>query len=146
MTWWIERLSQVEAKYEDLGRKLSDPAVLSRPDNLRRYSKEHSDLTPVIRAYRDYVSAEKQLEEVEEMIRTERDPDLLSMAYEEKERLAPSLETLEEELKRLLLPRDPLDEKNTILEIRDGTGGDEASLFAADLASIYTRYAERKGW
>ena len=146
MSWWIDRLGQVEDKYEELGRLLSDPEVVSDPERLRIYSKEHSDITPVVEAYRKYIVLRAQLEDAEEMIREEKDPDLVSMAREERESLAAEMEVLEEDLKVLLLPKDPLDEKNIILEIRAGTGGEEASLFVADLARMYTRFAERKGW
>jgi len=146
MSWWIDRLSQVEEKYEELGRLLSDPEVVRKQDKLRQYSKEHSDLTPVIKAYRKYKNLEAQLDEVEIMLREERENEVLDMIYEEKETLQLKMEDLEAELKSLLLPRDPMDDKNTIIEVRAGTGGEEASLFAGDLVRMYSRYAERKGW
>jgi len=146
MSWWMDRLSQVEDKYEDLGRLLSDPEVVKKPDKLRQYSKEHSDLTPVIKVYRQFKDVEHQLGEVEAMLREERENDVLTMVHEEKAALQSRMEDLEGELKGLLLPRDPLDDKNTIIEVRAGTGGEEASLFAGDLVRMYSRYAERKGW
>ena len=146
MSWWMDRLSQVEERYEELGRLLSDPEVVRKQDKLRQHSKEHSDLTPVIRTYRKYKSLESQLDEVEIMLREEKENDVLSMIYEEKETLQLKMAELEAELKDLLLPRDPMDEKNTIIEVRAGTGGEEASLFAGDLVRMYSRYAERKGW
>jgi peptide chain release factor 1 len=146
MSWWIERLGEVERKYEELAQKLSDPAVIGNPDSLRKYSKEHSDLTPVVNAYRKYINFKNQLEDVEEMIREERDPEVISMARDEKNTLAADMEGMEEELKKLLVPKDPMDEKNILIEVRAGTGGDEATLFVANLVRMYTRYAERKGW
>jgi len=146
MDWWIDRLAQVEVRFEDLGKLLSDPEIVADSDKLRRYSKEHSDLTPVVEAYRKYSSLRDQLNEVEEMIRDEKDSDLVAMAREEREDLIGEMEGFEKELKRLLLPRDPLDEKNILIEVRSGTGGEEASLFVADMTRMYQRYAERKNW
>jgi peptide chain release factor 1 len=146
MSWWMDRLDQVDEKYEELNRLLSEPEVVGNPEKLRNYSKEHSDLTPIVESYRRYRHLEKQLEEVEEMLRSEKDTEMTGLIRDEKEKLIDGMHSLEENLKRLLLPRDPLDEKNTILEVRAGTGGEEASLFAADLSRMYTRYAERKGW
>jgi peptide chain release factor 1 len=146
MSWWISRLRHVEDKYDELARYLSDPDVVSNPDKLRTYSKEHSDLTPIVEAYRKYTSFQEQLSDVELMLQEEKDQEVLAMARDEKESIQEEMTSLEEELQRLLLPADPMDEKNTILEIRAGTGGEEASLFVANLMRMYTRYAERKGW
>ncbi len=146
MSWWMDRLGQVEEKFEELGRLLSDPDITSKQDKLRQYSKEHSDLTPVVNAYRKYRHLETQLGEVEIMLREEKDSEVVSMIREEKEILQSSMVELENELRSLLLPRDPMDDKNTIIEVRAGTGGDEASLFVGDLVRMYSRYAERKGW
>ncbi len=146
MSWWMDRLGQVEEKYEELSRKLSDPDVVRKQDKLRQYSKEHSDLTPIVRAYREYRSLENQFQDVDRMLKEEKDHEILGLIREERESLVAKLDTLEEALKSLLLPRDPMDEKNTILEVRAGTGGEEASLFATDLVRMYCRYAERKRW
>jgi peptide chain release factor 1 len=146
MSWWIDRLAQVDEKYEELNRLLSEPEVIGKPEKLRHYSKEYSDLGPIVESYRSYRQLEKQLKDVETMLRNEKDTEMAGFIRDEKETLLQGMESLEEKLKHLLLPRDPLDEKNTILEVRAGTGGEEASLFAADLARMYTRYAERKGW
>ena len=146
MSWWMDRLSQVEEKFEELGRLLSDPDITRKQDKLRKYSKEHSDLAPVVNAYRKYRHLETQLGEVEIMLREEKDSEVVSMIREEKEILQSSMVELENELRSLLLPRDPMDDKNTIIEVRAGTGGDEASLFVGDLVRMYSRYAERKGW
>ncbi len=146
MNWLIDRLAQVEERFEDLDKLLSDPVVVADSEKLRRYSKEHSDLAPVVKAFRKHVSLGEQLEDVEEMIREEKDPELVVMAREERDDLVREMEGLEKELKRLLLPKDPLDEKNILLEVRSGTGGDEAALFVADMTRMYQRYAERKNW
>ena len=146
MSWWMDRLGHVEGRYEELGRLLSDPDVISKQDKLRQYSKEYSDLTPIVKAYRSYRDLESQLKDVEVMLREEKDGEVLSMIRDEKDNLQSSMVDLEVELKRLLLPQDPLDDKNTIIEVRSGTGGDEASLFVGDLTRMYSRYAERKGW
>ena len=146
MTWWIDRLAQVEENFEELNRLLGDPEVIGKPEKLRRYSKEHSDLSPIVDAYRRYRKLEGQLGDIEEMLQGEKDPEMVTLIRQEREELAAGVSSMEEELKVLLLPSDPMDEKNTILEIRAGTGGEEASLFAADLVRMYTRYAERKGW
>ncbi len=146
MSWWMDRLSRVEEKYNELEKFLSDSEIISNQDKLRQYSKEHSDLTPIITAYRKYRTLESQLSDVEIMLREEKDSEVLGMVKEEKESLQSNMSDLEEELKRLLLPKDPMDEKNTIIEVRAGTGGEEASLFVGDLVRMYSRYAERKGW
>ena len=146
MSWWMDRLGQVEVKYEEVGRQLSDPDVVSNQDKLRLYSKEHSDLTPIVSAYRKYRELESQLVDVDAMLREEKDDEVLSMIREEKDTLQSSMVSLEEKLQALLLPKDPMDDKNTIVEVRAGTGGDEASLFVGDLVRMYSRYAERKGW
>ena len=146
MSWWIDRLGQVEGKYEELGRLLSDPDVISKQDKLRQYSKDHSDLTPIVNAYRNYRDLESQLDDVETMLREENDGEVLGMVREEKDTLQSRMAEVEEELKFLLLPHDPMDNKNTIIEVRAGTGGEEASLFVGDLVRMYSRYAERKGW
>lgn len=146
MTWWIERLAQVEEKYESIGTKLGDADVLADRNKLRKYSKQHFDLTPVVTTYREYIAAKEQLMQVEEMIKEESDSEIISLAREEKDELTARMDELEANLKMLLLPVDPKDEKNVIVEIRAGTGGDEASLFVADLTRMYTRFAERRHW
>ncbi|MDT8395133.1 MAG: peptide chain release factor 1 [bacterium] len=146
MSLWIDRLGHVEDKYEELERHLSDPGIAGNPDKLRIYSKEHSDLTPIVEAYREYRTFQAQLSAMEGMLREEKDPEVIALVFEERDVIREGLAALEEKIKRLLLPKDPLDEKNTILEVRAGTGGEEASLFVTDLVRMYTRYAERKGW
>jgi len=146
VVWWIDRLARAEENYEKLNRLLGDPGTIGNPEKLRRCSKEHSDLAPIVDAYRQYRKLEAQLKETEAMIRGEKDPEMVALIRQEREELVAGIEAMEEKLKVLLLPVDPLDEKNILLEVRAGTGGGEASLFAADLVRMYTRYAERKGW
>ncbi len=146
MSAWIERLAEVEEKYLNLSRLLADPETLADPRKITRYSKELSDLTPLITTYRRYRKIADELAQAEEMARAEKDPALAAMAQEEKDRLAGELPALEEQLRILLLPKDPNEGKNIFLEIRAGTGGEEAGLFAGDLARMYARYAERRRW
>jgi peptide chain release factor 1 len=146
MSAWIERLAEVEEKYQNITRLLAAPETLADPRRISRYSKELSDLTPLVTAYRRYRKIADDLAQTEEMLKAERDPAMAAMAREEKDLLAGELPALEERLRVLLLPKDPNDGKNVFLEIRAGTGGEEAGLFVADLARMYTRYAERRGW
>ena len=140
------RLEQVKTRYEELTRQLADPDVAANPARLRQLSKEHSDLTPVMRGYEAYRKAKDELAGLKEIAETSSDPAMKAMAYEEMDGARARLASLEEELKVLLIPRDPDDSRNVIVEIRSGTGGDEAALFAADLFRMYSRFAEKTGW
>jgi peptide chain release factor 1 len=142
----FERLAGIEARFEELERTLSDQTAISDYSKVVGAAQERSEIEPIVNAYRDYKRAERDLEGARTMIESETDPDLRAMAEEESAQLEERLVELESTLKRLLLPKDPRDEKNVIFEIRAGTGGDEAGLFAADLARMYMRYAEEKGW
>ena len=142
----LNRLEHVLKRYEELTRLLSDPATLGNQDRLRQISKEHSDLTPLILAYQRYLKAKSDLAGLREITETSSDPEMKQLAYGEMEEARGNLQTLEEELKSLLIPKDPNDSKNVIVEIRAGTGGDEAALFGADLFRMYSRYAEKQGW
>ncbi len=141
----FKKLDQVEARYEQLTAKLSDPAVIARQDEFQKLAKEHADLSRVIEAYRAYRRAEVDLRGHRELL-AERDEELRELAKAELPALEARLAEQERELVLLLLPKDPNDERNTLLEIRAGTGGEEAALFAADLYRMYQKYAERKGW
>jgi peptide chain release factor 1 len=143
MSIW-DKLGEVEAKFEELARELSSPEVINNRERFRKASKEHSDLTEVVATYRAYCKAKEELAGSKDLIATTTDSDMLAMAKEESALLTKELEILEEKLKVLLLPKDPNDSKNVILEIRAGTGGDEAGLFAAELFRMYSRYAEGK--
>jgi len=140
-----ERLDQAEARFNELSAKMTDPAVINDADQYRKVSKARSELEEMVGKYADWKRADKELREARAML-TETDPDLRQMAELEVARLEPELVQIEQELKVLLLPKDPNDEKNIILEIRKGAGGDEASLFAGEVFRMYTRYAEEQGW
>jgi peptide chain release factor 1 len=140
-----ERLDQAEERFNDLTAKMSDPAVINDGDQYRKVSKARSALEDTVGKYNDWKRVDRELTDARAML-TETDPDLLQMAQLEVARLEPELTQIEQELHLLLLPKDPNDEKNIILEIRKGAGGDEASLFAGEVFRMYTRYAEEQGW
>lgn len=142
----LEKLTEVEKRYEDLERLLADPAVTSDYEKVVEYSKERSNLEDIVANYRVYKRKLDQLEQARSMLYEEEDDELREMAKLEVGELEESTEALAEQLKVMLLPKDPRDEKNVILEIRAGAGGDEAALFAADLFRLYTRYAEGRRW
>jgi len=142
----LERLERIRLRYEELTRLLGDPAVLGNQDRLREISKEHSDLTPLMRAFDRYAKARKDLDGLKELTESSSDPEMKQLAYAELDAAKASVAALEEELKVLLVPRDPNDSRNVIVEIRAGTGGEEAALFASDLFRMYSRFAEKKGW
>ncbi len=142
----LDRLEKVRERYEEIGRLLSDPEVASHPERLRELSKEHSDLRPLIQVYERYRKLKKDIEGLKEITESSADPEMKQLAYDELDEAKKNLAALEEEVKLLLIPKDPNDSRNVMVEIRAGTGGEEAALFAADLLRMYTRYAERKGW
>jgi peptide chain release factor 1 len=141
----FERLQGIEERYLQLEQALSDPQTIANPKEYQRLAKEHSELAPCVQTLRRYRHLSKQLEETKELL-DDSDQEIRELAREENRRLQADLEEGEQQLRELLTPRDPSDEKNVILEIRAGTGGDEAALFASDLARMYTRYAETMGW
>ena len=142
---FAQKLADIEARYEDLTRQMADPAVINDPDVYRKTAKAQSDLSEIVAKYREWKDVRRNLDDAREML-GEQDPELRQMAQDEVARLEPAIGQLEEELKVLLLPKDPNDEKNIVLEIRAGTGGDEATLFAAEVFRMYSRYAEAQGW
>jgi peptide chain release factor 1 len=143
----FEKLESVARRSEELTALLSDPAVLADPETLRRYAKEQADLRPVVNAYHEYGKLQKELRENQELLDSEdQDSEFAALIKEEVVTLSTRLETLETALRTLLLPRDPNDERGVIMEIRAGTGGDEAALFAADLFRMYSRYADTQRW
>ena len=141
----FSRLKDIESRYRDLEQLLSDPAIVGKPGVYQKYAKEHSDLNPLIETFREYEKTGLRIEEDQTLLR-ENDEELKEIAREELPRLQESLESLAGRLKVLLLPRDPNDEKNVFLEIRAGTGGDEAGLFVEDLFRMYARFAETSNW
>jgi len=143
----FEKLESVTRRSEELTKLLSDPAVLADPETLRRYAKEQADLRPVVSAYHEYRKLQQELQENQELLDSEdQDSEFTVLIKEEVASLTARRETLETELRTLLLPRDPNDERGVIMEIRAGTGGDEAALFAADLFRMYSRYADSQRW
>ena len=139
----LDKLNEIESRLADVERQLSDPAVYSDQARLRDLSRQQKELTPVVAAYRAYRDAEGRMADAMELLA---DPELKALAQEELQQARADKDRLSEELKLLLLPRDPNDDKNVVLEIRGGVGGEEGALFAADLLRMYTMYAERRGW
>jgi len=142
---FIPKLEQLEKRFDELTAQMADPAVIADSDQYRKVAKEHSDIAEVVALFREWKKAEDSLKQARDML-AESDAELRAMAEEEAARLEPELKRIEEQIRVLLLPKDPNDEKNVVLEIRAGTGGDEASLFAAEIFRMYSRYAETRAW
>lgn len=142
----LEKLDQIEGRYDELMRLMSDPAVAQDYERVAQYAKEQAGIKDVVTTYRDYKATAEELEETKPLLTDDADPELRELAEEEIAHLQARLDELEARLQQLLIPKDPRDAKNVIVEIRAGAGGDEAGLFAADLCRMYTRYAERQGW
>jgi peptide chain release factor 1 len=142
----FDRLQAVEDRYERLNELLSDPDVVSDNKKLREYSKEQSDIQETVDAYREYKKVKAEFEDAKEMLDEKLDPEMHEMVKEEYNELKHRIEELEGRLKILLIPKDPNDDKNVIMEIRGAAGGDEGNIFAGDLFRMYSRYAESKGW
>jgi peptide chain release factor 1 len=140
-----QRLDDMEARFDAVTRQMADPAVIADGEAYRKIAKTRSELEEVVGRYQDYKQAKRNYDEARSMV-DDPDPELRQMANDEIARLEPELVRIEEDLKVLLLPKDPLDEKNIVLEIRAGTGGDEATLFAAEMFRMYSRYAESQRW
>jgi peptide chain release factor 1 len=141
----LEKLKGVEERFNELEKLLSDPEVVQQRDKYQKYAMEHAELNKVVTVFREYRGNQAEIDGSLELL-GDSDPEIRTMAKEEIDRLTSVNEELEKALNTLLIPKDPLDGKNVILEIRAGTGGDEAGLFAADLYKMYTRYAEDRGW
>jgi len=142
----IEKLNALEKKYEELNTILSDPAVIADQASYQKHAKVHRDLQEIVEKFAEYKAVMHELEETKALIQAENEPDMRKLAEEELLSLQIRQETCYEELRLLMMPKDPNDEKNVLLEIRAGTGGNEATLFAADLFRMYSRFAERSGW
>jgi bacterial peptide chain release factor 1 (bRF-1) len=140
-----EKLEGIENRYEEIAQRMADPEVVSDPERLAELAREHAELEELVTLYRQYRQARTELEQAESLL-DDSDPELRELAEAEVARLREHLDDLEAQLRQLLLPRDPRDQRDVIVEIRAGTGGEEAGLFAADLYRMYTRYAERRGW
>ena len=142
----FERLEQIEKRYDELTQALASPEVINDSAKYQKTAKAHSEISAVVEKYREYKDLTQGIAESKAMLAEEKDPDMRAYAQEELDQLEARVGGVEEELKILLLPKDPNDEKDVILEIRAGTGGDEATLFAAEMFRMYTRYAETQGW
>jgi peptide chain release factor 1 len=142
---YLSKLDRTEARYQELTLQMADPAVINDSDKYRKTAKAHRDLEEVVSKYREWKKVRQNLDQARPMLE-ESDAELRAMAAEEIASMEPALATLEQDLKVLLLPKDPNDDKNVVLEIRAGTGGDEATLFAAEILRMYTRYAESQRW
>ena len=141
----FDRLDQLEARYEELGLQLSDPKIVNDQENYRKVAKQHRDMEPTVEKFREYRKLRTAVADAKAML-TESDTDMREMAQAELDELEPKLTAVEEELKVLLLPKDPNDDKNIVLELRAGTGGDEASLFVSEVFRMYLRFAEQHKW
>src|SRR5438876_1868413 len=142
----FNRLDQIEARYEELTQALASPDIVRDSAKYQKTAKAHSEISPMVERYREYKDLKKGIAESRAMLGEEKDPEMRAYAQEELDKLEARVAAVEAELKVLLLPKDPNDEKDVILEIRAGTGGDEATLFAAEMFRMYTRYAETQGW
>ena len=142
----LTRLDGLKLKYEEIGQKLTDLEVIADVKQFIQFNKEYRELEPIIEASERYRTAIANLAEAKDILANDKDEEMREMARGEIAELEPKIETLEEEIKLLLIPKDPQDAKNAIVEIRGGTGGDEAAIFAGDLMRMYTKYIESKGW
>jgi peptide chain release factor 1 len=142
----LEKLEAIKERFEEIGQSLMQPEITSDVKRFSQMSKEYKDLERIVKKYEEYKKITNDIAGAETLLRTEKDEDLREMAKEELNELVPIKDSIEEELKVLLIPKDPNDSKDAIIEIRAGTGGDEAAIFAGDLWRMYQRFAEAKGW
>ena len=142
----IDKLEVIKNRWEGLAEQMSDPEVLSDMKRFVKLNKDYKELEPLVSAYKEYKTILSNIEGAKEVLETEKDADFREMAKEEIEELEPQKEVFEEKIRMLLIPKDPQDSKNAIMEIRAGTGGDEASIFAGDLYRMYQKFCERKKW
>ncbi|GAB4561002.1 MAG: peptide chain release factor 1 [Anaerolineae bacterium] len=142
----FEQLQKIERRYEELSRLMADPEIAADHERVARLAQEQAEIEEVVQAYREWKDLRGQLDAARAMLEDETDDEMLSFIREEIDRLEEALEASEERLRWLLIPKDPNDDRDVIVEIRAGAGGDEAGLFAADLFRMYSRYAERQGW
>ena len=142
----FEKLNKVKTRYNEIAELLSNPEIINNQNEFRKLSKEYSDLTDIVNAYDNYLKLKNETEENKQLLFDTKDAELKELAKEEQEKLESELERTENYIKELLIPKDPADEKCSIIEIRAGTGGEEAALFAADFYRMYTKYFDTKGW
>jgi peptide chain release factor 1 len=141
-----ERLNEVESRYEELSAKLGDPNVWGDPKEYQHVAKSHAELTPLVSTYREYKRVRSEKQDTEDLLRGPLDEDMKEMAQAELSELREAENRISDELRIMLLPKDPNDDKSVLIEVRAGTGGEEAALFAGELMRMYTRYAERRSW
>lgn len=142
---YVRKLDEIEAAFMELEHRMGNPAVASDPAELQKLARRHSSLAPIVQKYTEYRKAREEMEQARELAESG-DPEMEGLAREEIRSLAPLIESIEQELRILILPKDPNDSKSVIIEIRAGAGGEEAALFAADLFRMYSRFSERQGW
>jgi peptide chain release factor 1 len=142
----LDKLRELYNRYYEIEEMMGDPAIISDQKRFVKLNRDYKELKPIVKTYKDYSDTLGNIETSEEMLKTEKDPDMREMAKEELEILKKKKTELEEHIKFLLIPKDPEDSKNAVMEIRAGTGGDEASIFAGDLYRMYQKYIETKGW
>ncbi len=142
----LDKLEIIKNRWEEIGEQMNDPEVMSDVKRFVKLNKDYRELEPIVNTYKEYKNILGNIENAKEVLDTEKDPEFREMAKEELEELIPKKEKLEEEIRILLIPKDPQDEKNAIVEIRAGTGGDEASIFAGDLFRMYQKFCESKKW
>lgn len=142
----IDKLEDIKTKWETLGEQLNDPEIIGDMKRFVKINKDYKDLEPIVVAFKEYKNLLSNIEEAREILKNEKDDDMREMAQEELTEAEQRRETVEEEIRVMLIPKDPTDDKNAVMEIRAGTGGDEASIFAGDLYRMYIRYCETKGW
>src|SRR6478609_3463359 len=142
----LDKLEAIEHRHTTVGEQLTDPGVLADMRKFKQLNKEYKDLGRIVEKYHELRLLRNNIDNCKHILSTEKDEDLREMAKAELEEMEPKVPVVEEEIKVLLIPKDPGDEKNAIIEIRGGSGGDEASIFAGDLYRMYTRYCERRGW
>jgi len=146
MIGMLEKLNEIEATYEALTQQLGDPGIIADQSRYRKVAKQHRELEPVVQTFRRYKSLQHAMEQTRQLLDEESDSELKELAREELESLEEQRAACESELRLLLVPKDPDDDRNVILEVRAGTGGDEATLFAAEMLRMFARYADQKGW
>lgn len=142
----LDKLQALEDRYNELGNLLSDPQIIADNSQFQKYARAHSELTPIVDKYNEYKNIVKGIEDAKNMLKEELDSDFREMVQLELNELSPQKEEMEKQLSILLLPKDPNDDKNVVMEIRAGTGGEEAGLFAGDLFRMYNKYVESRGW
>ncbi|MDY0078773.1 MAG: PCRF domain-containing protein, partial [Bacteroidales bacterium] len=142
----IDKLETINRRWEEMSEQLNDPAVMSDMKRYVKLNKDYKDLEPVVQAFKEYKSVVSNIENAREIIKKEKDEDFKEMAREELDVFEERKEKLEEDIRIMLIPKDPQDDKNAVVEIRAGAGGDEASIFAGDLYRMYLKYCETKGW